>query len=299
MPITYRKAVSPLNKKANLLMFLAILATSTGSIFAKAADAPALAVSAYRLGLSALIVVPAALIRTKGQSAPLSSKDWRDGILSGVALALHFAFWISSLDYISIASCVVLVNSTPLWVAIAAPFATGDKMTKKTAAAVAVAVTGAVIIGFGDFSSGPEAWKGDGLALAGAVTLTAYLLLGRRVREKVPLLPYVAMSYGSAAVFLWALLIISGGLTFSFQRSTWAAFWAMALIPQIFGHSAYNWALKYVSPAVVSIILLGEPIGSSVMAWIFFGERPGAPTAVGGALVLSAIYMAQKEERAG
>lgn len=278
-------------------MFLAIMATSTGSIFAKAADAPALAVAAYRLGLSALMVVPAALILARDQIVSLSPADWRDGILSGVALALHFAFWISSLNFISIASCVVLVNTTPLWVAIGAPFVTKDRMTKKTALAVGLAVTGAVIIGWGDFSAGPGAWKGDGLALAGAVTLTVYLLLGRRVREKVSLLPYVAVCYGSAAVFLWVLLILSGGASCTFSGGTWAAFWAMALIPQIFGHSAYNWALKWVSPAVVSVMLLGEPIGSSIMAWMFFNERPGAATAVGGALVLSAIYMAQKEER--
>ncbi len=286
-----------MDKRANLVMLLAIMATSTGSIFAKAADAPALAVAAYRLGLASLIVVPPALLLRRSQLRGLSTTDWRDTILAGVALALHFASWISSLNFISIASCVVLVNTTPLWVALVAPFVTGDRMTKKTAMAVGLAVAGAAIIGWGDFSSGSDAWKGDGLALLGAITLTLYLLLGRRVREKVSLLPYVAVCYGSAAIFLWGSLLLSGQPAFGFSRGTWGAFWGMAIIPQILGHSTYNWALRWVSPAVVSIMLLGEPIGSSLMAWGFFGERPGPATVVGGALVLSAIYMAQKEER--
>lgn len=283
-----------MDKKANIIMFLAILATSTGSIFAKAANAPSLATAAYRLGLASLILVPWASISHRDQISRLTSEDWKNTILSGAALAVHFVAWISSLEYISIASCVVLVNTSPLWVALAAPFITGDRIDRKTAVAIALAVIGAVIIGWGDFSTGPNAWKGDGLALIGAVSLAIYLLLGRKIRAKVSLMPYVAVCYGSAAAFLWIALMFSSIPVTGFSWPTWGAFWGMAIIPQVLGHSAYNWALKWVNPAVVAVVLLGEPICSSMMAWGFFKEVPGPAIVVGGAFILSGIYMAQR-----
>lgn len=285
-----------MDKKANIIMFLAILATSTGSIFAKAADAPALVTAAYRLGLASIILVPWAMIHYREEIKGLTSKDWIYTVISGGALAIHFASWISSLQYISIASCVVLVNTSPLWVALAAPFITGDRIDKKTAMAISLAVIGAVIIGWGDFSTGPDAWKGDGLALLGAISLTVYLLLGRKVRAKVSLMPYVAVCYGSAAAFLWIALMLSSLPVTGYSWHTWGAFWGMALIPQILGHSAYNWALRWVNPAVVAVMLLGEPIGSSVMAWAFFHEVPGPAIVLGGCFILSGIYMTQRNK---
>lgn len=283
-----------MGKKANIIMFLAIMATSTGSIFAKAADAPALATAAFRLGLASVILVPWAMIYHRKEITNLTPKDWIYTVISGGALAIHFASWISSLQYISIASCVVLVNTSPLWVALAAPFITGDRIDKKTAMAISLAVIGAVIIGWGDFSTGPDAWKGDGLALLGAISLTVYLLLGRKVRSKVSLMPYVAVCYGSAAAFLWIALMLSSLPVTGYSWHTWGAFWGMALIPQILGHSAYNWALRWVNPAVVAVMLLGEPIGSSVMAWAFFHEVPGPAIVLGGCFILSGIYMTQR-----
>nr|WP_321502309.1 DMT family transporter [uncultured Dethiosulfovibrio sp.] len=283
-----------MNKKANIIMFLAILATSTGSIFAKAADAPALVTAAYRLGLASIILVPWAMLHHREDIKGLTSKDWIYTVVSGGALAIHFASWISALQYISIASCVVLVNTSPLWVALAAPFITGDRIDKKTAMAISLAVVGAVIIGWGDFSTGSDAWKGDGLALLGAISLTVYLLLGRKVRAKVSLMPYVAVCYGSAAAFLWIALVLSSLPVSGYSWHTWGAFWGMALIPQILGHSAYNWALRWVNPAVVAVMLLGEPIGSSLMAWAFFHEVPGPAIVLGGCFILIGIYMTQR-----
>ncbi len=284
-----------MGKKANIVMFLAILATSTGSIFAKAADAPALVTAAYRLGLASAVLVPWAMLHHRQEIKALSPRDWTYTVISGGALAIHFASWISALEYISIASCVVLVNTSPLWVALAAPFITGDRIDRKTAMAISLAFTGAVIIGWGDFSTGSEAWKGDGLALLGAISLTAYLLLGRKVRAKVSLMPYVAVCYGSAAAFLWIALMLSSLPITGYSWHTWGAFLGMALIPQILGHSAYNWALRWVNPAIVSVMLLGEPIGSSIMAWTFFQEVPGPAILLGGCFILSGIYMTQRD----
>lgn len=275
-------------------MFLAIIATSTGSIFAKAAAAPALAIAAFRLGLASIILVPWAMVHHREDMARLTRRDWLYTVISGGALAVHFASWISSLQYISIASCVVLVNTSPLWVALGAPFITGDRIDKKTAVAISLAVIGAAVIGWGDFSTGSDAWKGDALALLGAISLTVYLLLGRKVRAKVSLMPYVAVCYGSAAAFLWMALVISSTPIAGYSWETWGAFWGMALVPQILGHSAYNWALRWVNPAVVAVMLLGEPIGSSIMAWAFFEEIPGPAIVLGGFFILSGIYMAQR-----
>ncbi|MCF4152140.1 DMT family transporter [Dethiosulfovibrio sp. F2B] len=284
-------------RSADLVMFLAVFATSTGSIFAKAANAPSLTVAAYRVGLASLVLVPMAFMLRRDEIRSLSSRDWKDTVLSGTALAVHFASWISSLSFISVASCVVLVNTAPLWVAMMAPFLTGERINGKTATAIAVAVSGAVIIGWGDFSSGSEAWKGDLLAVLGAITMAIYLLLGRRVREKVSLLSYVSVCYGTAAILLWTVALIGPYRTWGFSSGTWWAFWGMAIIPQLLGHSAYNWALRWVSPSVVSVVLLGEPVCSSVMALFLFGEPLGLKTIIGGCLILMGVHMAQRARK--
>jgi len=275
-----------------VVLILGIIGVSTGSIFARLADAPALVTAAYRMGLAALILTPLAVWKAGDELRSLSGHDIKLAMLSGFFLALHFATWISSLDYTAIANSVVLVNTIPLWVGLFTPLISKDRIGGSTITSVIVSVIGAVIIGFGDFATGGKALWGDLLAVFGAVCAAVYLLLGRNLRRKLSLLSYVTICYGSAAVILWLVVLFLNLPITGYSTQTVAAFWAMALISQIIGHSSYNWSLKWFSTSLVAVSLLGEPIGSTLLAYIIFDEELTWMKFIGGLFILSAIYIA-------
>ena len=279
-----------------VILVFGIIGVSTGSIFARLADAPALVTAAYRVGLASLILIPLAVWKAGDELRNLSSREIRLAILSGFFLALHFASWISSLDYTAIANSVVLVNTIPLWVGLLTPMIAKDRLTRATVISIIVSVIGGVIIGFGDFAAGGQALLGDFLAVIGAICAAIYLLLGRNLRRKLSLLSYIAICYGSAALFLWLAVIALQLPVSGYDTQTVAAFWAMALVSQIIGHSSYNWALKWFSTGFIAVALLGEPIGSTIMAFLIFNEGLTWPKAIGGLFILSAIYIAAAGE---
>jgi drug/metabolite transporter (DMT)-like permease len=282
--------------KSYIVLAFGIIGVSTGSIFARLADAPALVTAAYRLGLASAILIPLAAWKARDELRKLSFHDYKLAALSGLFLALHFATWISSLDYTAIANSVVLVDTIPLWVGLLNPLITKDRITRTTVISIVVSVIGAGIIGYGDFATGGQALRGDLLAVAGAVCAAVYLLIGRNLRSKLSLLSYVTVCYGSAAVILWLIVLFLNLPIIGYSTQTVAAFWAMALISQICGHSSYNWALKWFSTGFVAVALLGEPIGSTIMAYIIFDEGLTWAKLSGGLFVLSAIYIAASGE---
>ena len=283
-----------------LALIIGTMAVSTGAIFARLADAPSLVIAAYRVGIASLILAPVTWWKARDEIVTLSKRDLKLAVLSGFFLALHFATWISSLEYTSVANSVVLVNTNPLWVGLLTPLIAKEKVKRAALISIVISVIGGAIIGYGDFATGGKALLGDGLALAGSLCAAVYLLLGRNLRRKLSLLPYIFICYGSAAVILW-LIVLSLGLPISgFSTGTVAAFWGMALIAQIIGHSTYNWALKWLSAGLIAVSLLGEPIGSTILAYFLFDEGLTLYKIVGGGIILSAIYIAaSSESRAG
>ena len=157
-----------------------VLAVSTGAIFARLADAPALVIAAYRVGLASLVILPLAWFKCRRELFSLSSRQLGLATLSGLFLAFHFAFWISSLDYTSVANSVVLVNTNPLWVGLLTPLITGERIQRAVAVSILISVTGGIIVGAGDYASGGQALLGDGLALLGSICAAIYLLIGRK-----------------------------------------------------------------------------------------------------------------------
>lgn len=283
-----------------LTLVAGVFAVSTGAIFARLADAPALVIAAYRVGIAVLVLTPVALWRVRDELMGLSRRDLGMGLLSGLFLAIHFAAWISSLDYTSIANSVVLVNTNPLWVAVLTPVFTRERVSKATRVSVILSVIGGGVIGAGDFALGPQALLGDGLALIGSICAAIYLLLGRNLRKKLSLLAYIQICYGCAAAVLWIIVLGAGLPIAGFGAGTVAAFWAMALIPQLIGHTAYNWSLRWFSASMVAVSLLGEPIGATIMGYLIFGEAVTPSKFIGGGLILTAIYIASVgEEKEG
>ena len=244
-----------------------------------------------------MILIPLAGWKARDELRQLSTRDIKLAMLSGFFLAMHFASWISSLDYTAIANSVVLVNTIPLWVGLLTPLITGDRIQKPTVISIGLSVIGGAIIGFGDFATGGQALWGDFLALVGAFSAAIYLLLGRNLRRKLSLLSYVAVCYGSAAFILWLIVLLLKLPITGYSTQTVAAFWAMALISQILGHTSYNWALKWFSTGFIAVALLGEPIGSTILAYILFDEGLTGLKFMGGLFILSAIYMAALGEK--
>ena len=279
------------------VLIIGIIGVSTGSIFARLADAPALVIAAYRMGLAALILIPLAAWKAGDELRNLSVHDIKLAMLSGFFLALHFAAWISSLDYTAIANSVVLVNTIPLWVGLFTPLISKDRIRGSTIISIIVSVIGAAIIGFGDFDTAGKALWGDVLAVFGAVCAAIYLLFGRNLRRKLSLLPYVSICYGSAAIILWLVVLFLNLPVTGYSTQTVAAFWAMALVSQLIGHSSYNWSLKWFSTSLVAVSLLGEPIGSTLLAYIIFDEGLTWLKLIGGLFILSAIYIAASGEK--
>lgn len=277
-------------------LVIGVFAVSTGAIFARLADAPALVIAAYRLGLASLILAPLAWFKARHEIAALSKQDLKLAVISGFFLAMHFATWISSLDYTSVANSVVLVNTNPMWVGLLTPFIVKERVRRATVISIIISVIGGIIIGYGDFATEGKALLGDALALIGSICAAIYLLLGRNLRRKLSLLPYIFICYGSAAVILWIIVLCLGLPLSGFSPTTIYAFWGMALISQLTGHTSYNWALKWFSAGLIAVSLLGEPIGATILAYIIFNEGLTAYKVIGGIFILTAIYIAASSE---
>jgi drug/metabolite transporter (DMT)-like permease len=279
-----------------IVLISGILAISTGAIFVRIADAPSLVVAAYRVGLAALLLAPIACWKARSELRGLSSKDFRIAFFAGFFLAMHFATWITSLKFTAISNSVVLVSTSPLWVGIFAPLLIKEKIKRMTLLCILISIVGCAIIGSGDFRTGGEALWGDFLALLGGLCAAGYLILGKALRQKLSLLVYITICYGSAAIMLWIVVLVMGLQISGFSKQTLGAIWAMALVSQIIGHSSYNWALRYCSTTLVALSFLGEPVGSTILAYFIFHEKLTLSKAVGGIIILGAIYLTARSE---
>ncbi len=293
-----------------LALFIAILAVSTASIFIRFAqrDAPSLVIAAYRLTLASLILAPVALTRHRAELRALTRSELSLALLSGIFLAVHFASWISSLEYTTVASSVVLVSTSPLWVALLSPLLLREPVTRYVVLGMVLATLGGTIIGlseactwdggltcapFEQFMQGRAFW-GNFLALVGAWAVTGYLLIGRRLRAGMSLVAYIFLVYGMAALVLIGIMFAFGASPFGYSPMTYLWLLLLALVPQLIGHSTYNWALRFLPAAFVAVTTLGEPIGSTILAYFLLDETPTLLTIIGGALILAGIYIASK-----
>ena len=281
---------------AFLGLIFGIFAVSTGAVFARLADAPPLAIAAYRLIIASSILAPFAFIYKRHEISRLDRKDLLRTFISGAFLAVHFGTWISSLSYTSVASSVVLVNTIPIWVGLAA-LLSGEKLSKLTWMALVISVIGGFLVGYGDFSINPMALWGDFLALTGGIAVSMYVILGREVRQKLSLLAYISLCYSTAAILLLITNLLFGVRMSGFSENTWTLFIGIAIIPQLLGHSCYNWALGYFSAELVAVMLLGEPIGSSILAYFMFDELPTPVMFAGFAFLMFAIVLAAIGEK--
>lgn len=283
----------------HLGMVVGITAASTASLFIRLAqsEANSLAVAAWRLTLASLILAPIALATRRTEMRGLSRREWLLAAASGLLLAAHFATWISSLALTSVSASAVLVSVYPLFVGIFSHLFLGERLSRRVALGLVVATAGSATIGLGDAGGDRHRLAGDLLALLGAATAAGYFLIGRRLRARLSLLGYVFPVYGTAAVTLMALSLLASVPLTGYPSATWLWLLLLALVPQIVGHSSLNWALGHLSATYVTLAALGEPIGSSLLAWVVLDEPVTVRTAIGGALILAGIVMATRQGR--
>jgi drug/metabolite transporter (DMT)-like permease len=293
-------------------VLIALLAVSTASIFIRFAQsdgAPSLVIAALRLSFATIILAPIALTKHLEEIKRFTLNEILPGVFSGIFLAVHFATWITSLEYTSVASSVVFVSTGPLWVALLSPLLLKEHLARTAILGLGLSLAGGAIIGLSDacvwnqglscpalqdVMHGRAMW-GNFLALLGAFTVTGYLIIGRKLRARISLIPYIFMVYGIAAVALIVIMFASGNSPFGYTPVTYGWIFLLAALPQLIGHSTYNWALKYLPAAFVAVLTLGEPIGSAILAFFILNETPTLATLFGGALILTGIYFASRQ----
>jgi drug/metabolite transporter (DMT)-like permease len=272
-----------------LTLSLAVVCVSFGAIFVRLAQAPPLAVSFYRVAIASLILLPFASKDARRSWPALDGRRRLLVLAAGLALALHFATWIASLSYTTVASSVLLVNTSPLFAIVLSRLFLHEKPSPVVQVAIPVALFGAALIAFGDWAGSPGSLLGNGLAVAGAVTVAAYQVVGRGLRDALPLNAYVLGVWGTAALALAALARAFGVPLGGYSRRTWLLYLALAVVPTIGGHGLVNKSLRSLPAPTVGLFLLGEPVIASLLAWVLFREAPGPWTLAGGAVVLGAL----------
>jgi len=285
---------------------LGVLVVSTAALLIRQAiDAGAhpLAIAAARLTLASAVVVPLAWVMRRQSLGSLKARDWRIAALAGSLLALHFATWIASLRFTSVASSVALVTTNPIWVGLAAWLLMREPPARGTLVGIAMGIAGTGLIIANDLvqagaaPAGREPMLGNALALAGAITISGYLLVGRRLNLKLPLLAYVAIVYGAAALAMNLIAMLAGQGIDRIPPAAWLPIIGLALGPQLAGHTLINASLRHLSPSFVALAILGEPVGSAILAWLLLGENVAPLQLLGFSVLLAGIVVAARAER--
>lgn len=280
------------------LLALAVVCISTGAPFARwAAPAPPIAIAALRVGIAAVLLFAAgwreleALRRIAPRDRPLV-------VLSGLLLGIHFGSWIASLSFTSTAASVALVCTNPVFAALFGRVFLGDRVAPRELAGIAIAAVGCGVLAGGDWSAGGDALVGDALALVGAASAAGYLVVGRRLRASVPLLPYLGTVNAIAAAGLAIAALATGVELSALGGRTYLACAGAALVASFVGHSLLNAAVRTTPTHLVALAILGEPVGSSLLAWAWFAEQPPIHAVLGGAIVLAGIAFGFVRRRA-
>mgnify|MGYP001125810701 CR=1 FL=1 len=287
--------------RARLLLSLgiAIIASSFSSIFirfAQAENVPSPSIAAWRLIFASLVLLPYAWATHRDEIRGLSRREVGLLVASGLFLGMHFATWIASLGYTSVSSAVVLVSMGPVFVGLGSWIFVGERPGRQMIVSIVLTAAGSIVVSWGHFGQGRNQLLGDLLALAGAVFVAGYLMIGRKVRAHRSLTAYIALVYGVAMLTLVGIVLVGRQPMLGFSLPAYGWMLALGLVPQLIGHSTLNWALRHLSAMYVSIVTLVEPIGSSILAYLVLSEAVTWPTAFGGALILLGIYIASRAE---
>ncbi|WP_197051728.1 DMT family transporter [Anoxybacillus sp. KU2-6(11)] len=275
--------------KAYIALIIGALSISTSAIFVKFTDAPSAVIAFYRLFFAVVFMTPLFIVKHIRETKQMNKKDWAFAVLSGTLLAFHFILWFESLRYTSVASSVVLVTLQPIFAFVGGFFFFKEKITKSEWISALLAILGSVIISWGDFRVSGEALYGDILALIACAMVTGYWLVGQHLRKQFSLITYTYIVYGIASIVLSGYVALFRYSFFSYDVNDWINFILLAVIPTLFGHSLFNWAMKWVNAAMVSMAILFEPIGAIILAYIWLDENVYLSQAIGSFFIIVGI----------
>lgn len=299
------------NTIPTIILFVGVLGTSSGAILVRLAQAggvPSLWISAMRMLLATVLLTPLIGFRHMPALLKLPGRVWSACLLAGLFLAVHFATWIQSLEYTSIASSVVLVSTTPIWVSLYSGLTGRERVDGRVIAGLLLAVAGGVIVTLSEVCTvtagglvcqmqGSRPLLGNLLALCGGVMAAGYLLIGKRIQPQVETTVYIFLVYGFAGLFLLAACLVSSQPASAIQGQNWLWLLGLAVIPQLIGHTSYNWSLKHFQATYVSIAMQAEPIGSTLLGVVLFAEIPGPVKLIGGVVILAGILIVSLRKR--
>lgn len=279
------------------VLAIGVIAVSASAIFVKLTTAPSGVTAFYRLFFSVLFMLPIFLGRHISELRLITKKDWLFSAIAGILLAFHFILWFESLNYTSVASSTVLVTLQPIFAFVGTFIFFKEKLSWKAILSGIIAVAGSVIISWGDFRISGAALFGDILALIACALVTAYLLFGQDVRKRVSLITYTFVLYFMSSVTLFIYTVAVGEPLFSYPASDWIYFILLALIPNLLGHTLFNWSLKWLSTSTISMAILFEPVGATILAYYLLDEYVLWTQILGGIIVIGGILLFVADER--
>ena len=279
-----------------LIVLLGVLGVSVSSILVRLSTAPSLVLVLYRVGMAAVLLAPVVVLRNREEIKKLTLREAGLCLGSGACLGLHFAAYFESLRHTSIASSVVLVDTEVLFVALMSIVLFGKKTSPRAWLAIVLALGGSVIIAMADTAAGPDALRGDLIALCGAVFVAAYTMIGSVCRKTVSTNVYTFLVYLAAALTVLTITLFSGMPLTGYGNINYFTGLGMAVFCTLLGHSVFSWGLKYLPAAFVSTAKLLEPVFASLLGLALFAERPGMLTVVGGSIVIAAIVLYSRVE---
>ncbi|EDL62633.1 DMT family transporter [Bacillus sp. SG-1] len=279
------------------ILVIGVISVSTSAILVKVSSADAGVIAFYRLLFTILLMSPVFLIKYRKELKKITLKDWGYAVAAGFFLAFHFILWFESLNYTSVASSTVLVTLQPLFAFLGTYLFFKEKFSKSALLSAALAISGSVVISWGDFRISGMALWGDLLALMACALVTAYLLFGQNVRKRLSLVTYTFIVYLMSTIVLFLYVLIKGEKLGPYPGEEWIYFLLLAIIPTLLGHTLFNWSLKWLSTSTISMAILFEPIGASVLAYFLLGEAVIMSQVIGGGIILLGIFLFVKEER--
>lgn len=273
-----------------LLMLIGIVAISFSSIFIKWSSAPASIQGMYRLLFTSLLMLPFARPYT-GAAFALRKKDWLLLLISGTMLALHFLLWMGSLKFTSVASSTMIMALEPVFIMLGAYIFYKERSISSAILGLAIAIFGVVLIGWGDIGLSADNLKGDLLSVGGTAAVAAHMLIGQKLVSRMPSYLYSLIVFISAVLVFAVYNLLADIPFFAYPSKEWGIFVLLAVVPTVFGHILFNWLLQYVSATTVSMNILGEPVGASILAFLLLGEQLTVLQWTGGVLVMGGLLV--------
>ena len=276
---------------AYIAIAIGVVSLALSAIFVKLSASPSGLTAFYRMAITVLIMLPFFVRNNLSELQFFKIKDWIICIAAGTLLALHFILWFESLNYTSVASSTVLVTLQPLFAFVGTYLIFHEKVSIKTIVAGLIAIGGSILISWGDFQISGSAFYGDMLALIACALVTGYFLLGQSVRGHITLTSYSIVVYGASSVVLMIYVLIFEGTFIPVEKMDWLYFVLLAVIPNLLGHNLFNWAIKWVGANTISMTILLEPVGATILAFLIFDEYLRLSQIIGGIVVLIGLML--------